>query len=197
MGLRQRIKRIYIYIFCHESLEIQNDLAIDRAFAITSSAWRLSRFNTLPALYILETKQIKNAWGFGTFLELGAVCCCYIEQMVGSTVSEEMQRSRGGPVLNFGLRQESFPPDAPISHLMNRVHSQVCQRVFQARQIWNLSLILMSNLNESARKNYLRSYGCYWSDGAFVFELRNSGRKQMPRFTSKKRNGLNQNMIKS
>ena len=39
----------------------RNDLDLGREFVITSGAWRLSHFDTLPVLYILETKQIKNA----------------------------------------------------------------------------------------------------------------------------------------
>ncbi len=51
----------------------RNDLDLDREFVITSGAWRLSHFDTLPPLYILETKQIKNAWWSGTYLEFRKV----------------------------------------------------------------------------------------------------------------------------
>lgn len=63
----------YFFVFLSSMRVWKNDPVLDGELVITSGAWRLSHFNTLTALHILETKQIKNAWWSGTYLEFSVV----------------------------------------------------------------------------------------------------------------------------
>ena len=120
----------FFFFFCFlSSMRVwKNDPVLDRELVITSGAWRLSHFNTLTALHILETKQIKNAWWSGTYLEFSVVA--ESAQVAGSG---EMRLAGGGV----------FGPSSLIYHLMNESHNPACQ-CFPL----NLFVIHASDLNE-------------------------------------------------
>ena len=131
---KERKRMFYLYFFFFfffffSSMRVwKNDPVLDRELVITSGAWRLSHFNTLTALHILETKQIKNAWWSGTYLEFSVVA--ESAQVAGSG---EMRLAGGGV----------FGPSGLIYHLMNESHNPACQ-CFPL----NLFVIHASDLNE-------------------------------------------------
>ena len=75
---------------------ISQSVDLDGEFVITFGAWRLSHSDTLTALYILETKQIKNAWWSGTYLEFSVVTQGTLLERTGG-----LQLTRGGLVYTF------------------------------------------------------------------------------------------------
>ena len=93
----------YFLVFLSSMRVWKNDPVLDGELVITSGAWRLSHFNTLTALHILETKQIKNAWWSGTYLEFSVVA-----QSAKVAGSGEMQLAGGGV---FGPRRLDSSPD--------------------------------------------------------------------------------------
>lgn len=145
----------YFFVFLSSMRVWKNDPVLDGELVITSGAWRLSHFNTLTALHILETKQIKNAWWSGTYLEFSVVA-----ESARVAGSGEMQLAGGGV----------FGPDGLISHLMNESHDLACQcfplNLFRYSREWSKWKVRFTWGPENVIGN----------DGAFVSELMNTGR---------------------